>query len=588
MFKNMKIRTSLVMMFGIIIAAATLLSVAGMLMMNSIGNSYEKIMDNQIQASELIMTARNFSNSAARDLREMALQPDAATMNTLRAQGNENVESLQQTLAALQKLPAAQNSYVDTYVTEVNRWISAALDIEELILSGRFEKAATDIQTICSPQLRKMASAAMAATDYLEQEQTNAIAKQQRNVTISIIVMLAVLILLFIIFVPMLIKVIKNITVPTAEVVEALVGYSQGNLTVPVEFESKNELGVMCDAIRTSQRILSNVIDDIVNVTTEMANGNFDVTSKDPSLYVGSLGGVSKAFSNIITQMNDTMAQISLSSDQVSSSAEQVSTAAQALAQGSTEQASAVEELSATVGDIANNAQGNASNSAKAMEFSKTAGAQAAESAKYMEEMVEAMAEVSASSEEIGKIIGTIEDIAFQTNILALNAAVEAARAGSAGKGFAVVADEVRNLATKSDQAAKATKDLIDRSLDSVKNSNSIVKKVSDSLEKTVAASDQTMSIIDQISSAAAEESESIAQVNEGIGQISAVVQTNSATSQETAAASEELSSQAALMKSLISKFRLRGGVTGGSYQGGGYSDGLDSADMFNNGYGKY
>ena len=137
---------------------------------------------------------------------------------------------------------------------------------------------------------------------------------------------------------------------------------------------------------------------------------------------------------------------------------------------------------------------------------------------------------------------------------------MEAARAGSAGKGFAVVADEVRNLATKSDEAAKATKELIDHSLASVRDGNQIVERVSESLQKTVNATDELKKSISSIAKAVEEEAEAIAQVTEGIDQISSVVQTNSATSEQSAAASEELSSQATLIKELMSKFTLRGG----------------------------
>ena len=556
--KDVKIKKRLISGFLFVIVISVAIIIAALLQMNSQRAAYNDILKYEVGASDLISEIRLDAAIAARNVRDMALKPGDSSNSELETSVNELLSDMDNKLKELEEIYPLDKAQLQEYITTVNKWGDELPAILNAINRGDGETAVSLIKNNCTPQLNDMATKAKAIDGLLTQAQDDAADAQERNSLISIGVIIAVMVVAIVLVLGTAFKLVKGIMEPTEEVRKALMGFSEGKLDIPVNYESKNELGDMCNALRSSQDTLSAVIEDICYLLGEMANGNFDVRSRATDKYVGALGAVLESIRKINNNLSDTLAQIDLSAEQVSSGSEQVSTGAQSLAQGATEQASAVEELSATISEIANGAKKNAENGETAMRQSQESGNLVLESAKYMEEMVEAMGSISQSSQEIGRIISTIENIAFQTNILALNAAVEAARAGSAGKGFAVVADEVRNLATKSDQAAKATKELIDRSIESVQGGNEIVKKVSDALSKTVEASNLAMGSLKEITKAVEAEAESISQVTEGIDQISSVVQTNSATSEESAAASEELSSQASLMKELMAKFKLR------------------------------
>ena len=331
----------------------------------------------------------------------------------------------------------------------------------------------------------------------------------------------------------------------------------EGRLDIDLPYRSQNELGQLADIIRNSMATIGGYVSDINRIMGELANGNFDVsTSSD---YIGDFRTIQVSVDNLTNMLSRAMGSINASEMKISGNAEQLSSSAQSLAQGATEQASSVQELYATIDGISKSAQQNVETASAAQERARLTGEQVAESERKMEQMVSAMQDVSSSSEQIGQIITTIQNIAFQTNILALNAAVEAARAGEAGKGFAVVADEVRRLAAQSDEAAAATTQLIDNCVSAASRGSGIVDEVSVALRETMELVNRSNQDIGVIADAVREESESIAQVTEGIGQISAVVQTNSASSEESAAVSAELFAQAHNLKEQTNRFRLRG-----------------------------
>lgn len=370
------------------------------------------------------------------------------------------------------------------------------------------------------------------------------------------IYMISIVAASFIISFVIAVKISADISKPITEMTKAAQKMAQGDLSVQISAKSRDEIGQLGAALSVSNLSIQAYIADIRDKLYKMTQGDLCI---DRTLeYKGDFAELADSIDHIVASLNETLAEIYQASEQVSNGSGQVSTSAQALAQGATEQASSVEELSATIMEISENVKQNAEYATNASMHVNHVRSELENSNKYMQEMLTAMTKINTSSNEIGKIIKTIEDIAFQTNILALNAAVEAARAGAAGKGFAVVADEVRNLASKSADAAKNTTSLIQNSILEVENGTKIADTTANALLKVVDDTRAVADTVDQIAQTSNQQANSISQITLGVEQISGVVQTNSATSEESAAASEELFSQAGAMKALVGKFKLR------------------------------
>ena len=335
---------------------------------------------------------------------------------------------------------------------------------------------------------------------------------------------------------------------------------SNGDFSVSVDKKciSKDELGQLCastDDVVNRLRGYVGYISETVEVLKSVTSGHLWINLKQD--FSGEFEVLKYTLFGLSDTLNAILKDIVESANQVDEGAVVLSTAAQTLSQGATEQASSIQELSASISEVSQQIKKSAEDAEKAKALSTEAAQIMQVSVNDMELAQQAMNEISATSLNIGKVIKTIDDIAFQTNILALNAAVEAARAGVAGKGFAVVADEVRNLSQKSAEAAKNTAGLIESSIEAVEKGAALVNKTSTGFSVVAAKAVEVGKLVENISDQVQEQAGSISQISLGVEQVSSVVQTNSAIAEENAASSEELSAQASNLKSSVSRFVL-------------------------------
>ncbi len=351
----------------------------------------------------------------------------------------------------------------------------------------------------------------------------------------------------------------RRIGEPVSLCTERIRKLAEGDLKSPVPVvQTSDETKILSDATATLVRNFDNMITDMDHMLSAMAEGDFTVDSLCPeSVYCGDFHVLIDSVRKIVRRLHDAFVQINSSADQVLSGSGHVSDEAQSLAQIAAGQALSVEKLASSIQDIESRVfetSGNCQNGKKLVD----------ETASYIErvtsemsELTAAMAEIDGVTGEIGKIIKTIEDIAFQTNILALNAAVEAARAGTAGKGFAVVADEVRNLATKSAEAAQTTTELIERTVQSVGNGTDITAKTAEVVAAVGERSSEVKRIVDGIAAANEHQAGMIETISGGIAQLTSEVGTTSASAESSAASSQELSGLAQTLKTAVNSFRL-------------------------------
>lgn len=561
---NMTVKGKLTLFSILMVAIVIIISGAGIWSSRMVDQARQSQYDNYAMSQYYVTAAfSNFCNIKVRVRNILfayyddpaALQEQEKMIETYKESVREYLDLFEDKLVHLTPEISSQYQLVED---EIEEWYDSTQKDVEMAKDGLVEEAEDDLMTNGKAIADDAESNLLKLIEMLDAASKEKDADLNKQLSGLMAVQAAVVIVAVLINVMFGLLLIRGITHPMQKLSEAARKMAEGDVDVDCTKIYDDDLGELLDEFA-----------EMVSATKEQA-GLADAISKgDLTMEVTPRGEkdiLGKAIRRLVTENNMTLSNIRKASAQITEGSEQVANASQALAQGSTEQASAIEEVTVSMDEVTQRTKANATEAGEAKVLVNNIKEMAASGNDQMRSMIQAMDDINASSETISKIIKTIDDIAFQTNILALNAAVEAARAGVHGKGFAVVAEEVRNLAAKSASAASETAEMIDDTIHKVGHGTKIAQDTAKSLDEIVKSIDEIVSLISDITVASNDQATAISQIDQAISQVSTVVQTNASTSEQCAAASRELSKQAVTLRNLMARYQFASSPADSSY----------------------
>lgn len=556
MLKSLKIKSRLLVSFLIVILLTIFLVIMGVGALNDTNQNFINYDQHAVASALAIKDCRIAVLQVSADVQTLLVSTDETIRQKLSAELDQEEEDYYTSLSVVKQQFDGDQTALLAYEQAADSWFQFIDEIYADITAFGNANGAKHVEQLDVFE-DKMAAAATVVTDQINDHKAEEAAANEAFTNMTIIILIGIFVVQIILIVIISSSLTKSIVGPISELDLVAKEMAKGNLKQEIQYHSKDAVGQLADSLRSMITTLSAYVTDIDRAMGLMADGNFDIKPSQP--FIGDFKNIEDSITKFIVNMSRNINSIQRASVIVDSAADQVSSSSQNLARGATEQASSIEELTASIVEISGSVDENAASASAANDQSLVVMQEFTASDARMQNLVKAMDEINQSSGEINKIIKTIDDIAFQTNILALNAAVEAARAGSAGKGFAVVADEVRNLASKSADAAKNTTSLIESSIKAVENGSKIAQETAQSLGGVLEGAKKIAMLVQKISVTTKNQSDSSKQIVQNVDNISEVVQYNAATAEESAAASEELSSQAQMLKSITTKFKLAG-----------------------------